>query len=192
MGCDIHMYLEYTDKETLEKSKEGKKNGNGELIKPYWRDFGGRINPGRNYWMFGFLSKGVRSDFSNGIPAKGLPPFDELAYQSRNDSTCYITENPGDNGDSVTLETALKWAEGGYRKIINNRDGKPTWVEHPDWHSHTWLTTEEYKSAINKYKKYCKKDGEVDNPIEYMALLSAMKTFDKNGYVSRLVIWFDN
>jgi hypothetical protein len=34
--------------------------------------------------------------------------------------------------------------------------------------------------------------GDIYTPIEYMAILSAMKTFDENGYVSRLVIWFDN
>ena len=191
MGCDIHMYLEYTDKETLEKSKEGKKNGNGDLIKPYWRDFGGRINPGRNYWMFGFLCRGVRSNFSDGLPAKGLPEFDERGYHSRNDSVCYISDKESSDGESVTLETAMKWAKCGY-KLYNDSTGDPRWVSHPDWHSKTWLTTEEYKSAINKYKKYCKKHGEVDNPIEYMALLSAMETFDKNGYLARLVIWFDN
>ncbi len=193
MGADIHMYVEYTDKETLEKFNRGEKNSRGELIKPYWRHFGGKINPGRDYWMFGFLSKGVRSDFSNGIPPKGLPPFDELSYHSRNDSVCYITDNPDTDGNSVTLETALRWSEGGRYKIINNREGTPTWVEHPDWHSHNWLTTEEYETAINNYIIECEKSGEIDTPpIEYMAILSAMKTFDENGYVSRVVFWFDN
>ena len=191
MGCDIHMYLEYTDKETLDRVAKGETNFKGEPIKPYWRDFGGRINPGRNYWMFGFISKGVRSSFDNGLPAKGLPPFDELGFHSRNDSVCYISETLDDE-NSVKLETALRWAEGGRLKIINDQSGKPRWVEHPDWHSHTWLTTSEFESAIKKYKTYCKKTDEIDTPIEYLALLSAMKTFDKNGYVSRLVVWFDN
>lgn len=191
MGCDIHMYLEYTDKKTLDRVAKGETKSVFKGEKPYWGSFGGRINPGRNYWMFGFISKGVRSFFDNGLPAKGLPPFDELGYHSRNDSVCYISETLGDE-NSVTLETALRWAEGGRLKIINDQSGKPRWVEHPDWHSHTWLTTSEFESAIKKYKAYCKKTDENDTPIEYLALLSAMKTFDKNGYVSRLVVWFDN
>lgn len=191
MGCDIHMYLEYTNKETLEKSKEGKKNGNGNPAKTYWRNFGGRINPGRNYWMFGFLSKGVRSNFSDGLPAKGLPEFDEMGYYSSNDSVCYISDEATSNNGYVTLEKAMKWAQRGC-KLHNNSSGKPQWVDHPDWHSHTWLTAEEYEHAINKYKEYCESVGKIDNPIEYIALLSAMKTFEENGYATRLIIWFDN
>lgn len=192
MGCDIHVYLEYTNKEELEKYQRGEKRDiHGNPVKPYWRDFGGRINPGRNYWMFGFLSKGVRGNFSDGLPAKGLPEFDERGYHSRNDSVCYISDKESSDGESVTLETAMKWAEYG-SKLYNNSNGQPQWVDHPDWHSHTWLTTEEYERAINTYKEYCKLAGEIDNPIEYVALLSAMKTFDENGYVARLVIWFDN
>jgi hypothetical protein len=192
MGCDIHMYVEYTDKERLEKSNRGETNSRGELIKPYWRDFGSRINPGRNYWMFGFLSQGVRSDFSNGMPPKGLPPFDELGFHSRNDSVCYISDNPDNDGSSVTLETALRWSEGGRNKIINNSEGRPSWVEHPDWHSHTWLTTEEYETAINNYKAECQSSGEIDTPVEYVAVLAAMKSLEENGCVARVVLWFDN
>jgi hypothetical protein len=141
--------------------------------------------------MFGFLSKGVRSNFSDGLPAKGLPEFHERGYHSRNDSVCYISDKESSDGESVTLETAMKWAEYG-SKLYNNSNGQPQWVDHPDWHSHTWLTTEEYERAINTYKEYCKSAGEIDNPIEYVALLSAMKTFDENGYVARLIVWFDN
>jgi hypothetical protein len=195
MGADIHMYVEYIDKERLEKSNKGEKDSRGELIKPYWRDFGGRINPGRNYWMFGFLSRGVRSYFSNGIPSKGLPPFNEMGYYSRIDSVCYISEKSDNDDDdkSVTLETALKWAESGRCKIIEGSNGQPTWVEHPDWHSHTWLTTDEYETAINNYKAECQSSGDyLNTPIEYVAILAAMKSFEENGYVARLVIWFDN
>jgi hypothetical protein len=193
MGCDIHMYVEYADKKRVEQSNIGEKDSRGELIKPYWRDFGGRINPGRHYMMFGFLSKGVRSNFSNGLPPKGLPPFAELAYYSRNDSVCYITEQPGNDENSVTLETALKWAENGRIKIIDNSNGRPTWVEHPDWHSHTWLTLKEYETAINNYKEESiRLYNSFESMTEYMAILSAMKTIEEDGYVTRIVLWFDN
>ena len=188
MGCDIHMYFEYTDNETIERSLKGEKNGNGQLIKPYWRDIGGRINPGRNYAMFGFLSKGVRSDFDNGFEPKGLPPFDDLGYSSRNDSVCYITKD-GEDENETTLERALKWAESGCK--IHYRGGEPTWVDHPDWHSHNWLTTSEYEQAINNYIEYAKND-DWGVPVEYGAMLAAMKYLETNGYTARVVFWFDN
>ena len=190
MGCDIHMYFEYTDNETLEKSKKGKKNGNGEVIKPYWCDLGGGINPGRNYAMFGFLSKGVRSDFDNGFEPKGLPPFDDLGYSSRNDSVCYISDD-GQGDHETTLERALSWAANDPSKL-HYRGDKPTWVDHPDWHSHNWLTTAEYEQAINNYIEYYKTEEDFGVPAEYGAMLAAMQYLEKNGYTARVVFWFDN
>jgi hypothetical protein len=191
MGADIHMYLEYTTKEELEEYQRGeRRDRHGNPAKPYWRNFGSRINPGRNYWMFGFLSKGVRTDFSDGLPAKGLPEFDEMGYYTRIDSVSYISDEATSDNE-VTLEKAMKWAQSGC-KLHKNSSGKPQWVDHPDWHSHTWLTADEYEYAINKYKEYCESVGEIDNPIEYIALLSAMKTFEENGCATRLIIWFDN
>lgn len=46
MGCDIHAYVEY---------KKADNNGD-------WISFGGRINPGRNYSLFGRMAEGVRTD----------------------------------------------------------------------------------------------------------------------------------
>jgi hypothetical protein len=190
MGCDIHMYFEYADNETLEKVAKGEKNGRGELITPYWRDLGGRVNPGRNYAMFGFLSQGVRSDFDNGFVPKGLPPFDELSYSSRNDSVCYITET-GEGENETTLERALSWVNNDPTKL-HYRGDKPLWVNHPDWHSHNWLTTAEYEQAINNYIEYAKTEDDFGVPAEYGAMLAAMQYLEKNCYTARVVFWFDN
>lgn len=171
MGCDIHMYIEYCKKETEPSEKK------------YWRDFGGRINPGRNYLMFGILSKGVRCDTTFNFPPKGTP--DDMAYASRNDSLIYISEEPTEG--SVTLEKAKQWEKYG-NKIINNSEGKPTWVEHPDWHSHSWLTTEEFEKAMEFYNKNSDKWVEP----EYEAILVSMKRFEELGYEARIVFWFDN
>lgn len=198
MGCDIHMYVEYIDKEELEKYQRGERRDiHGNPIKPYWRDFGGKINPGRNYNMFGFLCKGVRSDHSNGFPKKGLPPFDELGYASRNDSVCYISDKESSDGTYVTLETAMRWAKGGC-KLHNNSNGQPQWVDHPDWHSHSWLTTQEFEEAINRFIEYIKSDNDdgfytnYEPQVEYGALLAAMKYIESRGQVARIVFWFDN
>lgn len=205
-GCDIHMYFEYTDKDTLEKEQKGELNGRNEPIKAYWRDLGGRVNPGRNYWMFGILSQGVRCDIEGAFEPKGIPDFDNLGYASRNDYAMYISDSDDDeNGKYTTLDRALKWASGKYPSSVliyrNPTDDKPTWVSHPDWHSHSWLTTEEYEKAIQIYKDKCRKAHQEDpeyNPIEeailpeYEAMLAAMKSLESNGMACRVVFWFDN
>lgn len=168
MGCDIHVYVEYRSK------KEGGQ----------WDSFGGRINPGRNYLLFGIMSNGVRSDPTFSFEVKGMP--DDMAYSAKDDSLIFISDTPGDN--YVTLEKARQWEKYGH-KIINNNAGEPTWVEHPDWHSHSWLTTDEFEKAMSFYNKEA-------NPKrvepEYEALLSTMKRFEELGYNSRIVFWFDN
>ena len=205
MGCDLHLYVEYTDKETLEKEKNGDLNGRNEPIKAYWSNFGGRMNPGRNYWMFGVLSKGVRTDFDDGFEPKGIPDFDSLGYVSRNDYTMYITDNKDDEERNTTLSQAIKWSTGAYPSSTlyyrNPTDDKPTWVSDPDWHSASWLSTEEYEKAIQIYKDICRKANQTNpeyNPIEeaiipeYDAILAAMKSLESNGKVCRVVFWFDN
>jgi len=117
MGCDVHMYVEY-------KSKKSESD--------YWRGFGNRINPGRNYWMFGLMSKGVRCEFKNSFMPKGMP--DNAGYCSENDNQLYISET-GEEDGCCTLENAKRWEQNGCKIIYCN--DKPTWVTHPDWHSHT-------------------------------------------------------
>lgn len=166
MGCDIHLYIEYRSKT------------NGQ----HWQNLGGRINPGRNYLMFGIMSKGVRveSDFS--YQPKGMPI--DAGYCSENDNRLYITDEEGE--DNATLENALQWEKTG-SKITRNGEGKPIWVEHPDWHSHSWLTTDEYREAL-KFYATCE-----DYPLsEYQVILAAMEKFEAMGSDARIVFWFDN
>lgn len=170
MGCDAHMYVEY--------KKESFRDN-------YWSNVGGRINPGRNYWMFGLIAE-VRCKFPNSLKPKGLP--ENLGYQSNSDAHCYINdEYADDNNEYVTLATAERWAGYG-EKIIYREDGKPWKVTHPDWHSHTWLTYDEFKAVIDNYNSLENSTKEV----EYEALLAMMESLNSNGCESRLVIWFDN
>lgn len=173
MGCDIHMYVEY-------KRKNDERNN--------WREFGGRINPGRNYYMFGLLSKGVRSDLDEGLEPKGLPA--NLGYNSACDAYIRINDKYAqDDDDYTTLETALRWAQYG-RKIINDDNGNPYKIEHPDWHSHSWLTTEEFKQQLEIY--YLKTENKQYPEPEYNALLAAMIELEKFDKECRIVFWFDN
>jgi hypothetical protein len=160
MGCDIHCYVEY------QKSDY-----------PGWRDFGGRVNPGRDYSLFGRLA-GVRSGPAL-VEPRGIPG--DLAWAARDDWFLFISESGG--GDYVTLAVAMGYAEHG-RKIIE-QDGKPTWVEHPDWHTPSWLSVDEFEAALTAESEWPPND-------EYWAVLAAMKCLRERGNEVRIVFWFDN
>jgi len=163
MGCDIHCYVEYR---------------RPEWTQDFWNGFGGRINPGRNYEMFGRMAD-VRGSGPPVVEQRGIP--EKLGWAARNDWYLFITEHPGDG--YVTHETALRYASYG-RKIVE-QNGKPTWVEHPDWHTPSWLTIEEYEAALTRESGWPPQD-------EYWAVLAAMKCLRDRGNDVRLVFWFDN
>lgn len=165
MGCDIHMYVEY------------KRKGDE---RDYWQYYGQRINPGRNYYIFGLISKGVRSDNDLGLEPKGIP--ENLSFYSYNDYWISINDKyAGDEGFCST-EQAEKWAE--YGSII---DKERNLVSNPDWHSHSWLTTKELEEQLEIYKE----ESDWVN-AEYFALLSSMKELEKHDLEARVVFWFDN
>lgn len=171
MGQDIHCYVEY-----------GRPAPNGEM---WWAGFGGRINPGRNYMLFGLLSDGGRGDGPPLFPNKGLP--DNLGYDAQRDAFLLINDEHADQENWCTLAEAEMWAKHG-GKIIDGPDGKPQKVEHPDWHGHTWLDADEFGQVLVKYAETAGGDA----GAEYWALLAAMKSLASHGHQVRIVIWFDN
>lgn len=203
MGCDIHCYIEY------------KKQGDDR-----WRDFGGRINPGRNYWMFGAMA-GVRTDHIPHLVPRGWP--EDCAYAAFDDNTIYVDENLKESfkheGESThySQSHAEEYVAKGYCKWIE-RNGLKKWVTNSDWHSHSWLTANEFEVAIAAYLKAsgflintprlpspeeARSDsivfkGEQDRGYmldyitEYLAILQAMLCFEAQGHQARLVFWFDN
>lgn len=168
MGCDTHMYIEY------------RKKGNED-----WSSYGGRINPGRNYFIFGILAQ-VRCDTEFSFSPKGLP--EKLAYKADQDNRLYISDS--DDEGCTTMAKAESWVRSGSSKFINDSNGKPTWVTHPDWHSHSWLTTQEFEKSIEFYRQH--ENGSKYPEPEYEVLLSSMKRFEELGYDCRVVFWFDN
>lgn len=193
MGCDVHFYLEYCSKERREEVLAGKENGRGEKVTMYWQSLGGQLSMGRNYTMFGFLSQGVRSDFSDGFAPKGLPT-DGMSWGTEVDA--YLTINDkyaedDNDGHYCTLANAERWATHG-NKIYYNSDGTPWRVDHPDWHSHSWLTIEEYEQALGHYNKLKDTDEYWGVPEAYNAVLAAMKSLENDGFYTRVVFWFDN
>jgi hypothetical protein len=161
MGCDIHCYMEY-------------RRPSGDR----WLPFGARINPGRNYRIFGRLA-GVRREQEPHVKPRGLPA--DVGWRAQDDAWIFIHEDGGE--DSCKPEDAARWAAQGL-KYRNDRDGKPTWIENPDWHSHSWATPTEWEVAISHPE-----DGD---EIEYRAMLHALRYFESSGYEARVVFWFDN
>ena len=207
MGCDIHLYIEYKSKKT---EFDGYDSG--------WQSFGKSINPGRNYAMFGLMAN-VRNCYSDGklpvlVEPRGMP--DDATYSTADDNRIYISETESE--DYVCMETAEGWVNSGSSKFINNKDGNPTWVTQPDWHSHSWLTTSEFESVLNKYleletgwhkvrveehNKMVERENiqpdswayappSINDEPEYQVVLASLKRFEELGYDARIVFWFDN
>ena len=203
MGCDIHLYIEY-------RSKNNKTNN--------WNSFGERINPGRNYVLFALMAD-VRNYTEKKITVlvepRGMP--DDAGHISKRDNLLYITDTQGDG--CVTVETAKKWVESGSSTYVNSiHNDKPTWVTHPDWHTHSWLNVSEYQSILGTYLELEKKwhverveehaalvkskniqpnSWMYDPPKaniepEYQAVLASLSKFEELGFESRIVFWFDN
>lgn len=162
MGCDIHCYIEY------EKGQD-------------WLSFGGRINPGRYYAIFETMA-GVRGDQSKAlIQPRGIP--ENIGFTAKHDNLLYITETECEG--YVSKAKADRYVRECGSKYIRDSQGVNRWVTHPDWHTHSWLTTDEFEKAIKTAKCFG------DAP-EYSAIIAAMRSFDIQGYPARLVFWFDN
>lgn len=198
MGCDIHAFIEYADFVD--------KNGD-----PFWSCFGGRYNPGRDYTMFGVLA-GVRDDRFQLFEPRGLPDG-KRSYQVEDYMTIWISDERAGNDSSkaVTLATAQKWVDQGGQFVFDGGD-TPWRVTNPCLHSHSWLTLDEFRHALNYYT-LGGKAAEVDvDPndrqvviqavaalhgghrygVGWGAMLTAMEYFEAQGHQSRLIFCFDS
>lgn len=168
MGCDIHMFIEH--------KRKGDNN---------WRPFGARFHGRRNYTLFGYLAN-VRGDGAI-IEPRGLP--EDIAYEAEGHAYHYITDTPNYEERCVSLITARQWEREYKCKIITNSEGKPTYVQNPDWHTYSWLTTKEFRAVLKKYNRQIPKEFA---EYEYEAILSAMAKLEKHNLDVRIVFWFDN
>lgn len=158
MGCDIHCYVEYKYKAI-----------------DHWNSFGSEIRLDRNYTLFAKLA-GVRN-YGKVKPVaerRGMP--DDASYEARYANLLFVTTSPGE--EYITPERAAKWVADGISKYVGNDN---SWVTHPDWHSHSWLTTQEFAQAI-----------EGSGEPQYEVLLETLRAFETRGYEARVVFWFDN
>lgn len=174
MGCDVHVYVEY--------SKDGK----------HWRNLTDNAGS-RNYVMFGILA-GVRVSDAQLFEPKGMPDG-ALSYAT--ESGYWTNVAPDEHPEYAEWDNwtsranADRWVSGGYAKYDENKQR----VSGPDWHSHSWLTTDEVAQAVERYRKvvgnyWPEESGSA--PTEWVAILGAMRAIEKNGETARVIFWFDN
>jgi hypothetical protein len=180
MGADIHMYVEYRNKK---QAKDLETQGRD----PYWYSFGDCFNPGRNYTMFAILA-GVRGEFKDSFEPKGRIPFNLMGNSAKHDLYYFIDDKEGER--TVTREQAKKYSESYGCEIVDD-----SWVRCPDFHSHSWMSSKELEKAYKGYKVHASKewDKKMDVPVEWKAILAAMKSLEDEGKNEvRVVFWFDS
>ena len=152
MGADIHMYLEFVDSED-------------------WVSSVAKFSLDRNYTIF-CLMAGVRSyERSRTIyPPRGLP--EKVGWEADHYNTLYVIDKDTNEEHYTSRETAEGWVERGISKWVDDNLQR---VTHPDWHSHSWLTAEEFRQVKDTYETlefpravWYQKEPEMDLAKEYM------------------------
>lgn len=186
MGCDVHLYVE-----TRRRA--------GAFAEPSpfaWFNFGERIRPGRNYRVFEALA-GVRGDEARAVvPPRGVP--EDMGWFTAGEYCEYVVTDEAavarwnaDRERAVTRERAERWVSSGASVWVDGPDAEPRHgsivgrITGPDWHTPSWLTTDEFARAIEQ--------GTEDFPAaEWHAVVAAMRELERRGNEARAVFWFDN
>ena len=175
MGCDVHAFIEYGCNQEH----------------PF--DVG-EIHLGRNYLMFAFLA-GVRGTEPPVIPPKGIP--DKLGYYAKWAYYLFVDEKREEtdwDGRSVNLRDANRWTEDklSTERIEEGRNGdKVRYISHPDWHTPTWFTSDEFEQVIEAVEAHLGEDPDYEGtkaPSIYYGVLAMLKALPD----SRIVMWWDN
>ena len=162
MGCDIHAYIDYDSPKNEDKI---------DLV-----NYFGEVNIFRHYALFSLMA-GVRGPATL-FQAKGLP--DRLSWTTRDKAAIYLCEKEDNSvGFCFTRETAE-------RIKARYTDESETRVWNPDFHSHSWLSTDEVFKLIDEYKKI---GGEC---FALNAAAHAMDCLEDLKCLPRLIFWFDN
>lgn len=160
MGCDIHTFIEYKKKDS-----------------DRWMPLGGHLRLDRHYGVFGRIA-GVRCDGCL-IEPRGIP--DDLSYESEPYYWLRVDNQFKDDDGYCSTEQALSWIKYGSRvKLKENREIDR--VEHPDYHTPTWLTASELEACL----------VDMHDTERYTAVVAALRSFEQQGFDSRLIIFFDN
>lgn len=164
MGCDIHLFVEYK-RQDFESAN--------------WWSFGEQFRLDRDYRMFAKMAN-VRNYWVDQITPiskpRGLP--EDIGWRAKDENRLYIVDREEAGEHEATRVNAERWVKNGYSQY----DGD-SWVTHPDWHSHSWLTSDEFEECVNSLENVS---------VEYKAVLSVLRCFESDGQITRVVFWFDN
>lgn len=162
MGCDIHAYIEFDP---------GWKE-------PTWLHYG-RAFFWRNYELFGRMA-GVRYTEVQHIKPKGFPTDADTTTRREyfleliDDATL---QNEAGYCSPECATTYVKYSGSYYTTF-----GTKTFVSHPDWHTASWLTRDEFDAIA--------KDLKEDKDKQALAVSNLMNTLTCPAV--RIVFWFDN
>lgn len=85
------------------------------------------------------------------FPAKGIPR--DLCFLTEMEYTLRVS-NECENEDGFCSESsAVGWVKNGCSEVWDEEGGKPSVVTNPDWHSASWLSTEEVGVLVERFKK---------------------------------------
>ncbi len=174
MGCDIHGYVEYERR----------------YLKGYSPWTSQQLSLPRSYTWFALLA-GVRDEHGiqmfapRGIPEDSCPEIRLFRYG--------LAVVPDDDFEAPYDDEIRYVPESSYQQWKNHSEelgtygGDLRFVKEPDWHTPSWLNTEEVRLTVNAYQAMKSRDGYEVAP-EIKALLAAMEQLPK----ARFVFWFDN
>lgn len=177
MGCDIHAYLEASCTPDS----------------PSWRCIADLHLP-RDYAMFTEMAD-VRNDTEtpSARPAKGMPEG-KISYWVDMEffSVTILKDEDFDETReaSCSVQSAQEYVNGWGSTLRRPDDGivPGNAISNPDWHSASWLSTNEYAAALHDCGL---KNPHAVNP-GYFAVLAMMEYYERVGCSARLVFWFDN
>jgi hypothetical protein len=124
---------------------------------------------------------GVRGDEEPIVERRGYPK--DAGYAAASDNHLFIVDvEDTDHPEYCTRILADRWLASGTSQL---KEGNDCYVTHPDWHSHSWLTPDEFEEVLDGFLM-------TDGYVKYHCFLAVLRTLENAGYKARLVFWFDN
>ena len=169
MGCNSHTYIEY-------RRKEYKKDS--------WSSLLHHEVDSRNYPLYAKMAD-VRNYYGEKItpiaPLRGFP--EDAGYAAKRDYYLRINDELAakEYDGYVSSEQASTWVSEGISFFPPDGSNR---ISHPDWHSASWLTGDEFCSAVRET---------ASDDIYWTAIAAMVDSVNKtDGFECRVVFWFDN
>lgn len=176
MGCDIHLMVETKPRNANRWSDAG-----------FFDQFSCRV-----YGMFARMAK-VReyeNTYKVQFKPRGIP--NDISWFTQRRFFLYTTEeqDAAEWCDNYCLmKDAERWVRQGFSKWV---DAEHRMVTRPDYHSHSWLSTNELRQCFDD----CFKDENGNlfgDYIEWLGLVSLCEGIESSGtHECRVVFCFDN